>query len=200
MVNLWLHLLGLVLIIVGYFGPWVPHKTVALTVTGYELSEFAKFFPQVQSGAVPIVRALFLTPLVAAAISIGLLGNRPDGRTWNRLSAIGLAGLLLLFVLPPLNYVLAPTYRPQLALLVIGGPLILLTLLTSRLSPRLRGGLSALLTLAGAVPALWQFALLRPLVAELYDTSLGLGWGVLVCLAGFVLILLSGVRGFFTRD
>lgn len=200
MVNLWLHLLGLVLIIVGYFGPWVPHKTVALTVTGYELSEFAKFFPQVQSGAVPIVRALFLTPLVAAAISIGLLGNRPDGRTWNRLLAIGLAGLLLLFVLPPLNYVLAPTYRPQLALLVIGGPLILLTLLTSRLSPRLRGGLSALLTLAGAVPALWQFALLRPLVAELYDTSLGLGWGVLVCLAGFVLILLSGVRGFFARD
>jgi hypothetical protein len=200
MVNLWLHLLGLVLIIVGYFGPWVPHKTVALTVTGYELSEFAKFFPQVQSGAVPIVRALFLTPLVAAAILIGLLGNRPDGRTWNRLLAIGLAGLLLLFVLPPLNYVLAPTYRAQLALVVIGGLLILLTLLTSHLSPRLRGGLSALLTLAGAAPALWQFALLRPLVAELYDTSLGLGWGVLVCLAGFVLILLSGVRSFFARD
>ncbi len=200
MVNLWLHLLGLALVIVGYFGSWVPHKTAALTVTGYELSEFAKFFPPVQSGAVPIVRALFLTPLVAAAISIGLLGNRPDGRTWNRLLAIGLAGLLLLFALPPLNYILDSTYRPQLALVVIGGLLILLTLLTSHLSPRLRGSLSALLALTGAVPALWQFALLRPLVAELYDSSPGLGWGVLVCLAGFVLILLSGVRGFFDRD
>ena len=37
------------LAIVGYLGPWVPHKTAALTVTGLELAEFAKFFPQVQA-------------------------------------------------------------------------------------------------------------------------------------------------------
>jgi len=200
MKNLWLHLLGLVLIVLGHFGPWVPHQTVALTVTGYELSELAKFFPQVQGGAVPVTRALFLTPLIAAAVSIGLLGNRPDGRIRKRLFAVGLAGLLVLFALPPLNYVLEPTYRPQLVLVVVGGLLILLTLPTHRLSPRIRGGMIALLALAGAVPALWQFALLRPLIADLYNTSLGLGWGVIACLVGFALLLLSGIRSFFERD
>ncbi|HEY68130.1 MAG TPA: hypothetical protein G4N97_07665, partial [Thermoflexia bacterium] len=68
-----IRLFGLVLVIAGYFGPWVGHKTAALTVTGPELSEFAKLFPQVQGGVVPVIRALFLTPLVAAAILLGLL-------------------------------------------------------------------------------------------------------------------------------
>ena len=67
-ISFWLRLLSLVLATAGYFGPWVPHETAALTVTGFELAEFAKFFPQVQGGVVPVIRALFLTPLVAAAI------------------------------------------------------------------------------------------------------------------------------------
>ena len=60
--------LGLVLILVGYFGPWVPHRTAALAVTGLELAEFAKFFPQVQGGVVSITRELFYLPLVVAFI------------------------------------------------------------------------------------------------------------------------------------
>jgi len=38
----------------------------------------------------------------------------------------------------------------------------------------------------------WQFALLRPLVVALYGAPLGLGWGLIACVAGFALLLAGG--------
>jgi len=184
-----IRLFGLVLVIAGYFGPWVGHKTAALTVTGPELSEFAKLFPQVQGGVVPVIRALFLTPLVAAAILLGLLANQLINRqiskstnrqiskstnqqiskSTNRLPRTLLmlvAALFALAALPPYQYLLAPEYRGHLVLAAGGLLLVLLTL--------------------------WQFVLLHPLVVALYDEPLGLGWGLVVCVVGFALVLISG--------
>ena len=42
---------------------------------------------------------------------------------------------------------------------------------------------------------MWQFALLHPLVVALYAVPIGLGWGLIGCAAGSVLLLLSGVLG-----
>ena len=210
-----IRLFGLVLVIAGYFGPWVGHKTAALTVTGPELSEFAKLFPQVQGGVVPVIRALFLTPLVAAAILLGLLANqlinrqiskstnrqiskstnRQISKSTNRLPRTFLtlvAALFALAALPPYQYLLAPEYRGHLVLAAGGLLLVLLTPFAGRLPRRARSVLTALLALAGAVPALWQFVLLHPLVVALYDEPLGLGWGLVVCVVGFALVLISG--------
>ena len=210
-----IRLFGLVLVIAGYFGPWVGHKTAALTVTGPELSEFAKLFPQVQGGVVPVIRALFLTPLVAAAILLGLLANqlinrqiskstnrqiskstnRQISKSTNRLPRTLLmlvAALFALAALPPYQYLLAPEYRGHLVLAAGGLLLVLLTPFAGRLPRRARSVLTALLALAGAVPALWQFVLLHPLVVALYDEPLGLGWGLVVCVVGFALVLISG--------
>ena len=210
-----IRLFGLVLVIAGYFGPWVGHKTAALTVTGPELSEFAKLFPQVQGGVVPVIRALFLTPLVAAAILLGLLANQLINRqiskstnrqiskstnqqiskSTNRLPRTLLmlvAALFALAALPPYQYLLAPEYRGHLVLAAGGLLLVLLTPFAGRLPRRARSVLTALLALAGAVPALWQFVLLHPLVVALYDEPLGLGWGLVVCVVGFALVLISG--------
>lgn len=186
-------LLGIALVIVGYFGPWIPHETSALTVTGFELAEFAKFFPQVQGGVVPVVRSLFLTPITAAAILLGLAVSRMTARPAIRLGGIGLAVLLALVALPPYGFYLAAEYRGHLILAVGGAALILLTLLSFRLSRRAWGILLAATALAGILPALHQFTLLRPLVAALYGAPLGLGWGLVACLAGFALLLLSGI-------
>jgi len=185
--------LGLVLVITGYFGPWVPHPTSALTVTGFELAEFAKFFPQVQGGITPMIRELFLTPLLAAAILLGLLANKPANQLPNRLFLTLAAALLALAALPPYQFLRDPQYARQLALAIVGTVLTLLTLLTYRLSRRPRSILVALLSLAGAAPALWQFALLRPLVVSLYNAPLGLGWGLVTCTAGFALLLICPV-------
>lgn len=195
-----LHLLGLVLAIVGYFGPWVPHKTAALTLTGLELAEFVKdAFPH-------IVRHLFYLPLIAAFILLALLASRSAARLV-RLAVPLFAAALLLAALLPFSVVdsvrralttrtslaLDPRYTGQLAFVVGGTVLTLLSPLAHRIPRRTRGILVALLALAGIVPTLWQFTLLHPLVVAVYDEPIGLGWGLVTCVVGFALLLVCGV-------
>jgi hypothetical protein len=205
--------LGLILVIVGYFGPWVPHKTAALTVTGWELAEFAKFFPQVQGGMVSIARELFYLPLVTVCMLLALLAGRSTARPARWIVSLLFAALLVAVLLPysvvdaarqalatraPL--VVDPQYAGQLVLVVAGLALTLLIPLAGRLPQRLQDVLIALLALAGAIPPLWQFALLHLLVVALYAVPIGLGWGLIGCAAGFVLLLLSGLLGAASPD
>jgi hypothetical protein len=204
----WLRLFGLALVIVGYFGPWVDHKTAALTVTGFELAEFAKFFPQVQGGTVSITRELFYLPLVTVFILFALLTGRTAVRSARLIVSLFAAALLLVALLPysivdgvrqvltaRSPFTLDPQYTGQLALVVAGVVFILLTPLVCRLPRRLQSILVVMLALVGAVPALWQLVLLRPLVVALYSGNepLGLGWGLVACAAGFVLLLAYGI-------
>jgi len=199
-------LLGLALVVVGYFGPWIPHKTVALTVTGFELAEFAKFFPQVQGGVVPIHRVLFYSPFVAALFLLALVAGRSAIRPVRLIVPLFAAAVLLVALLPysvvgglrqaltsRSPFVPDPEYTEQLAILFVGVVLVLLTPLAGRFSRRARAILVALLALVGAVPALWQFVLLHPLVAALYHARLGPGWGLIGCMVGFALLLISAV-------
>ena len=189
--------LGLALALVGYFGPWVPHESAALTVTGFELAHLTRL----QGSPASITPELFLTPLVAAAILLGLLANQPTNqltnqptnKQTNKLLTLA-AALLALAVLPPYQFILDAQYRGQLALAAGGLLLVLLTLLARWLPRRAWTVLVALVALAGAIPALWQFALLRPLVVALYDRPLGLGWGLVTCTAGFALLLISSIQ------
>ena len=182
-------LLCLALAIVGYFGPWVGHKTAALTRTGFELSEFAKLFPQVQSGTVQIIRALFFTPPLAAAIGLGILLFRRRHGCVASILGISFAGLLTVTAVPPYEYLGDPQYRGHLALAAGGLLLVLLSPLARRLSTQARRGANAALAVVGLVPALWQFFLLRPVVAELYNKPVDLGWGVVLCTIGFGALL-----------
>lgn len=184
-----------VLILVGYFGPWVAHKTAALTVTGYELSEFAKFFPQVQGGVVPVRRGLFVVPLLAGLISLALVFQRPSVRRLLRFATTVSAAVLGLFVFPPYQSFLQPGYRLQLILVAVGLVLMLLTPLAHQVSERVRGTLFLSLALTGAVFALWQGVMLWPLVVELYGVPVWPGWGLVVCTIGLLLLLFAGLRG-----
>ena len=176
--------LGLALALVGYFGPWVPHESAALTVTGFELAHLTRL----QGSPASITPALFLTPLVAAAILLGLLANRPTNKPTNKLPTLA-AALLALAALPPYQFILEPQYRGQLGLAAGGLLVVLLTPLARWLPRRAWTGLGALVSLGGAIPALWQVALLRPLIVALYNRPLGLGWGLVACTAGFALLI-----------
>jgi hypothetical protein len=188
---------GSVLILVGFFGPWVAHRTAALTVTGYELSEFAKFFPQVQGGTVPVMRSLFVSPLLATITSLALVIQRSRNSPQLRLGGTLLAALLGLIALPPFQAILEPQYRLQLILVGGGVLMTLLMPLARQLSEDVRGALLLSLTIIGAVPALWQALLLRPLVTALYGTPIWPGWGFVVCTAGFLILLFAGLRSIF---
>jgi len=182
------------LIVAGYFGPWVAHKTAALTVTGYELSEFAKFFPQVQGGSVPVRRGLFVVPLLTASVSLALTAQRSTSRPLPRRGATAFAVLLSLFAFPPYQSFLAPAYRLQLVLVGVGILLTLLTPLARQISERVRGALFLVLAVVGACSALWQIVSLRPLIVDLYGAPVWPGWGVVTCMAGLLLLLLVGLR------
>jgi hypothetical protein len=191
-------LLGLALAVVGYFGPWIDHQTAALTVTGFELSWFAKFFPEVDGGVVPVRREQFYVPLVAATLLSGLWINRSGRRpVLFRILLTGLIALPLLLALPPYDFFFAPEYRRQLLLVAAGVVLVPLTLLARWLPRRVWSGLFALLALSGGSLALVQFVRLRPLVVTLYGGPVGLGWGTIVCCAGFALLSVLGVLSGF---
>lgn len=183
-----------ILMVVGFFGPWIAHRTAALTVTGYELSEFAKFFPQIQGGAVPVRRGLFVMPLLAGTVSLALVVNRSRAALLWRLAATGLLTVVATSVVPPFQAISAPPYRLQLALVVAGVILTVASLLTPRLSERTRGAVLAVLALAGSGPALWQSVLLHPLASDLYGMTIRPGWGVLTCMAGAAMLLFVGIR------
>jgi hypothetical protein len=199
-----LRLLGLALVFIGYFGPWLPHRTAALSVTGFELAEFAKFFPQVQGGVVAIYRSLFYTPLVVAFVLLGILASQSTMRVVRLIVPLFAVVVLLAAILPypvvdgvrhalstrsPLT--LDPQYMGHLGLLLVGSVLSLLTPLAGQLPRRVRGVLVLLLAIAGGALAGWQVALLRPLVDALYGVRLGMGWGLVTCMVGFGLLLLS---------
>lgn len=201
-----MRILGLTLVIVGYFGPWVPHKTAALTVTGFELAEFAKFFPQVQGGTVSVARELFYLPFITVCVLLALFAGRSTVRLVRLVAPSLFAALLVVALLPYVivdaarqalsasaPFTVDPQYTGQLALVVAGVALTLLIPLACRFPRRLQSILVALLALVGAVPALWQFALLHPLVVALYAAPVGLGWGLIACAAGFVLLLVYSI-------
>jgi hypothetical protein len=177
---------GIALSVLGYFGPWIPHETAALTVTGSELNWFSKPF------GVPS-RELFVLPLIAAGVVLSLTAQRFVTRPFARLGVIVLGILVILASTPVYDSIFSPEYRRQLILMVVGGVLVVLTLFAPRLPYRVWGVLIVLLTLGGILPALWQFVAFHPRVATLYDSAIGIGWGLIVCLIGFALLLARGI-------
>jgi hypothetical protein len=206
-VDFWLYLVGTVLVIVGCFGPWVPHKTAALTITGYELAEFAKFFPEVQGGVININRPLFYLPFVAPLLLVALFAGRSATRSVRLavplcVAAVFLATLLPYSVVDGARQALAartamtldPNVKGQLVLLIAGVALAVVAPLARRLSRQGQGLVVVLVALGGVAPALWQCALLHPLIIGLYDVPLAVGWGVIVCVVGAVVLVFSGIR------
>ena len=204
---------GLLLALVGYLGAWIPHETAALTVTGLELAEFAKFFPQVQGGVVPVTRALFYVPFIAVLTLTVFFVSRSGGRFERWTASLCAAALVLVTLLPysviesarhalssGSGFAIDLAYKKQLALLAVGVMLTLLVPLARRFSRQVQSILIVLLALTGIIPATWQFVVLRPLVITLYNSPLGWGWGLIVCLVGFGLLLLSGVPGIGSKQ
>ncbi len=187
------------LALVGYFGAWIPHKTAALTITGAELAEWARFFPK------PEGREWFYLPLIAVFLLITVQTSRstcPSIRICVPLALIfALLTLLLPYTIldnllrslaartPP---AITPEYRGQVNLLIVTAMLMLIAPWSTRLPPYARGALSALLALSGIIPALWRFISLRAHIAALYGSgsrTMTPGWGLVTCTAGFVLFV-----------
>lgn len=200
----WLLPLSALLILAGYFGPWVPHRVAGLVVTGLDLGEYVKFLPVVRGGQVTLWREGFYLPLVAVSLALSLAAFLPALRYGWPMRALLLvvAGIAALNLLPPAwdqSTFRNPEFRQQIqALAVCLGAAAVSPLLA--LVPR---WLSAVVVLVLSGLALWfplrDFLRVLPTIRELYHQPLAIGWGVYVMMAGLLLLMAVAVVGLLSR-
>ena len=190
--------LGIALVLVGYWGPWVNHKTAALVLSGLDMAEFVKFLPGVRDGTEFMIRELFYLPPLAAALCLALMGSSRRLRypLWARTIMVMTAVVLAIIVLPPYPFVLQALSSDEFGrqflmgagcLVIIGG-----TLLYRRLSRAIVAGLLIVVSLAGAIPALWQFLSIRSALDGVYGQPIHIGWGLWLTVAGFLVVAGAG--------
>ncbi len=197
----WIGIGGLSLGLVGVWGAWVPHRAVALVLSGWDLAEFVKFLP-----GVAVVRECFYLPVWCAAVALSLMARQATdgarGRRRRRVVCrvmIGLVALALaVAILPPFPHVLdgyrSAEFRWRFILGLVGCGWVLVNLVGRRWPVRAVGGALVGLALVGTIPALWQFLQVRGPIAAIYGTSLGWGWGIGALLLGWGLVGWVGVR------
>ena len=190
---------GVALVLVGYWGPWVNHKTAALVLSGLDMAEFVKFLPGVQAGAEFMIRELFYLPLLAAAFCLALMGSNRLWRypLWARAVMVIVAIVLVIIVLPPYPFILqalsSDEFRRQFlmgagCLAIVGG-----MLLYRRLPRAIMAALLIVVSLAGAIPPLWQFFSIRDALDRVYGQPIHVGWGLWLMAAGFLVVAGAGV-------
>ncbi|MGA9351544.1 MAG: hypothetical protein WBW48_22420 [Anaerolineae bacterium] len=190
--------LGVILVLVGYWGPWVNHKTAALVLSGLDMAEFVKFLPGVRAGTEFMIRELFYLPPLAAALCLALIGSN---RLWRyplcaRTIMVIIAIVLALIVLPPYPFILqalsSDEFRRQF--LAGAGCLAIIAgfLLYRRLPRAIVASLLIVISLAGAVLPLWQFFSIRNALDQVYGQPVHTGWGLWLTVAGFLVVAGSG--------
>ena len=133
-----------VVTILGYFGPWIPHRAAGLVIVGLDLGELVKFLYPVQQGDIALWREGFYLPLVAVSVALSLFGwRRALGYPLvARLGLFGVATAAALNLLPPAwtpGLLLTPEFRLQTALMLGCLALALVMPLAALLPLRLAG-------------------------------------------------------------
>ena len=189
-------LAGWLLAAVGYFGPWIAHGTSALTLSGVDMGEFAKFLPSVLDGTLQVVRQCFYLPPLAIVVSVALLvGSRRLRYPWPvRAAAVALALPVSLQILPPAwspDSLITDEFRLQLIMLLLCWLLLAGFWLWGNLSLRPTGSISAVLSAVALVLCAWQVLIVKPAIDLVYGTPPSIGWGFYVCLCGLLLIAVT---------
>ncbi len=187
-VGLWL---GLTAVVLGYFLTWLPHASVGLTLIGLDISEWAKFLPQMQSGQLPNRNFFYLPPITAGLLLALFTAGWPNQRweTWlARATAVGIT-LLALPSLEAVRFEPASEWQLRVGLIGLVGVVALGTAVVKNRWPQLIFVACLLTAVAGAILPLYAYLQLRLVVAALLGEPVGIGLGVWLNTAGHILIL-----------
>lgn len=182
------------LAIAAYLLPWVLAANAAMTLSAFDLAEWASLHPLQQSATPPLLASLLLrVQLPILALCIALWARSRNQRIFAALVALALAAAQL----PPLEFLqnLAdPNYRQQLAL---AGATIALAVVLPRLVKQryqtLLTGLLALLGIVTALAGLHQALALYRLTLERGEPGGGL-WLIVFAYAGMTVYALRDFR------
>ncbi|MGC9357811.1 MAG: hypothetical protein ACP5GX_08090 [Anaerolineae bacterium] len=165
--------------LVGYFGPWIDHRSAALAWNAYDLFDILRFLPEIESFTIEVNLQSLRLPLVGLGVLLPLLlGTSGPGWRWGA-AIIGAA--LAISTLPPYPQILnawrTPGWRVPFWWGVggTGG-----AVLVAGLGPHLEG-LRLWLVIAGSAltsgPAIVTFWKLLPPLRRLYQAPIQPGWG-----------------------
>lgn len=167
------------LALMGYFGPWIGHRSAALAWNAYDLFDILRFLPEIESFAIEVNLQSLRLPLVGLGVVLPLLAG--ESRAAWRWAAALVGAALAIGTLPPYPQILDAWRTPGWRVPFwwgIGG--IVGTLLAAGLGPYL-AGLRHWLVIAGTaltgIPAIMTFRRLIPPLRSLYDAPLQPGWG-----------------------
>lgn len=183
--------LSALLALLGYFGPWIPHRAAGLVITGLDLGELVKFLYPVQQGDIGLWREGFYAPLAAVSVALSLFAWRRELAypTAVRLPMLAVALVAAANLLPPAwtpGLLLTPEFRMQSVGLVACVGLALVAPLAGLLPLPLSGLIVLALTGAALYFPLAQFQWILPALADLYNHPLWPGWGPWVMVVGLV--------------
>jgi hypothetical protein len=193
---------GSLLVMAGYWAPWVSHKSPALVLIGFDLGEFVKFTTEFRTGTLAGIReALWLPPAAAAlllALSVAQMGK---GRSLLVRIAMSATGFLMAFtLLPPFPYrmevLFSAEFRGQTVLALAGMVACLGAFVASQLRERTRRPavwrwLAVTIAVVAFAGPVWEFWQLKPLLDRLYGKPVVPGLGIPLTAAGFALAALA---------
>jgi len=187
--------ISLILIGVGYFGPWVWHKDAGLILSADDLGEWIKFLPAWKAGQLPVLRELFYLPIWLTSIGLGLMAGRI--KWWlGKIAVLVLAVILVLTPMPKYPELLTAFREPEFMLTFwTTVAALLLTIICAffgaRLPDRVEAILWIVIGLAVALFAPWMFGRAAPDIDRLYHYSIG--WGIVAVVIGGG--LMAGIGG-----
>jgi hypothetical protein len=190
--------LGWILAGVGYYGPWIAHKTAALALSGADMGEFVKFLPGFLDGRLQLTRQVFYLAPFAVVMSIALLVGLRRLRY-----PLPLRALMLVLAVPVSLQMLPPAWSPtslitaefrlQTIALAVSWVALAGAWLLGELPPWVAGLLSAALSLTAAGLSAWQFLVVKPGIDEVYRVPPSIGWGFYLCVLSLALVTAGGV-------
>ncbi len=177
----------------GLFAPWIAHRAAGLAFNLYDLYDLAMHLPQVESQALRIPLQTLRLPFLALAFTLALAARR--WRRGARLSALALAFLLAVEVMPPYPLVLKAWKLPgwQVPFFWSLGTMAASLLCAEggeRCPDRFVHWAAAIALTGAAAGALRSFWRLRPALEALYDAPIRAGWGLWLY-AGATVVLLG---------
>jgi hypothetical protein len=192
---------GFTLILAGYLMVWLPQPVVGLSLIGLEMGEWVKFLPEVQAGLLPDRNLFYLPPVLLGLMMALWTAGWPNGR-WQSWAVRGVAVLVSLLAFPAVEAVRfepADQWLLRIGLVGLVGVTAVLSGVMDRLPQRIRPLLLLVLAMAGLVLPTWAYLTVRPVIAELFRTDVGIGPGLLLHIAGNLLVVVTGLLSLLQR-
>ncbi|HSH01458.1 MAG TPA: hypothetical protein VLL52_02995 [Anaerolineae bacterium] len=185
---------GLTAVFIAYFLPWQPHEAAGLRLIGWEIGEWVKFLPQVQSGEVGINRDWFYLPPVTLGLCLILLTANWSNWRWQTWVQRGLGVGLSLLAVPAWEVIRGePSHQWRPRLIAIGVVMLMgVIVMTGRRWPDWLGRSMLLVTaIVGTILPVWAYWGVRPAVSYWLQTDIGVGSGVWLHLVGFIVVIIT---------